>query len=254
MPPFHGKQGNTAVVVGPIDAPVTLSQVNDIIIECCKKKIGRVDVLGFEFEMSLTPVIQDEAKAKGVSLSLKYIPKDVFDRRAVERGQVQFYDVAYVEVLPKVQGQAVTVALKDFGVFYRQDNLNILGEKLKNGGIKVTVDRGQVVKITKDKNGKVSKEQLTKKWTDWIDYWSVDFDFENRKEIIRIVEDGKGKEVWTGNYIFENEWQSYRTRKNRTLELTSAKHEYDKKGRYKIAVKVIDIFGNDTTKVVEVKV
>ena len=254
MPPFHGKQGKTAVVVGPIDAPVTLSQVNDIIAECCKKKISRVDVLGFEFEMSLTPVIQDEAKAKGVSLSLKYIPKDVFDRRAVERGQVQFYDVAYVEVLPKVQGQAVTVTLKDFGVYYRQDDLNILGEKLKNGGIKVTVDRGQVVKITKDKNGKVSKEQLTKKWTDWIDYWSVDFDFENRKEIIRLVEDGKEREVWTGNYIFENEWQSYRTRKNRTLELTSAKNEYDKKGRYKIAVKVIDIFGNDTTKVVEVKV
>jgi len=254
MPPFHGKQGKTAVVVGPIDAPVTLSQVNEIIAECCKKKIGRVDVLGFEFEMSLTPVIQDEAKAKGVSLSLKYIPKDVFDRRAVEHGQVQFYDVAYVEVLPKVQGQAVAVTLKDFGVFYRQDNLNILGEKLKNGGIKVTVDRGQVVKITKDKNGKVSKEQLTKKWTDWIDYWSVDFDFENRKEIIRLVEDGKEKEVWTGNYIFENEWQSYRTRKNRTLDLTSAKHEYNKKGRYKIAVKVIDIFGNDTTKVVEVKV
>ncbi len=254
MPPFHGKQGKTAVVVGPIDAPVTLSQVNEIIDECRKKRIGRVDVLGFEFEMSLTPLIQDEAKAKGVSLSLKYIPKDVFDRRAVERGQVQFYDVAYVEVLPKVQGQAVTVTLKDFGVFYRQDDLNVLGEKLKNGGIKITVDRGQVVKITKDKNGKVRKEQLTKKWTDWIDYWSVDFDFENRKEIIRVVENGEEREVWTGNYIFENEWQSYRTRKNRTLELTSAKHEYDKKGRYKIAVKVIDIFGNDTTKVVEVKV
>ncbi|GAI07105.1 unnamed protein product [marine sediment metagenome] len=196
----------------------------------------------------------DEAKAKGVSLSLKYIPKDVFDRRAVERGQVQFYDVAYVEVLPKVQGQAVTVTLKDFGVFYRQDNLNVLGEKLKNGGVKITVDRGQVVKITKDKNGKVSKELLTKKWTDWIDYWSVGFDFENRKEIVRLVENGEEREVWTGNYIFENEWQSYRTRKNRTLELTSAKHQYDKKGRYKIAVKVIDIFGNDTTKVVEIKV
>lgn len=254
MPPFHGKQGKTAVVVGPIDAPVTLSQVNEIIDECRKKKIGRFDVLGFEFEMSLTPMIQDEAKTKGVSLSLKYIPKDVFDRRAVERGQVQFYDVAYVEVLPKVQKKTVTVTLKDFGVYYRQDDLNVLGEKLKNGRSKVTVDSGQVVKITKDKKGKVSKELLTKKWTDWIDYWSVDFDLESQKEIIRLVENGEEREVWTGNYIFENEWQSYRTRKNRTLELTSAKHEYEKKGRHKIAVKVIDIFGNDTTKVVEVKV
>ena len=61
-------------------------------------------------------------------------------------------------------------------------------------------------------------------------------------------------ERWEGHYILENEWQSFRTRKNRTLELTSGKHEYPKKGKYKIAVKVIDIFGNDTTKVVEVKV
>jgi adenine-specific DNA-methyltransferase len=254
MPPFHGKKGGTAVVVGPIDAPVTLTQVNEVIAECRKKKVSKVDVLGFEFEMGLTPAVQDEAKAKGVSLSLKYIPKDVFDKRAVERGQVKFYDVAYVEVLPRVDGKTVTVTLKDFGVFYRQDDLDALGEKLKPGGSKVTVEGGQVVKIVKDKKGKVEREVLTKKWTDWIDYWAVDFDYESRREIIRVVEDGQENEVWTGNYIFENEWQSYRTRKERTLEFTSAKYDYEKKGRYKIAVKVIDIFGNDTTKVVEIKV
>ena len=96
---------------------------------------------------------------------------------------------------------------------------------------------------------------LTKAWSDWIDYWAVDFDFENRKEIVRITEaDGSEREVWTGGYIFENEWQSYRTRNERTLDLMSAAHEYPAKGRHKIAVKVIDIFGNDTTKVVEVSV
>jgi len=116
------------------------------------------------------------------------------------------------------------------------------------------VDEGQVVKIVKDKRGRITREVLTKKWTDWIDYWAVDFDYENGPEVIRVVEDGKEREVWTGNYIFENEWQSYRTRKDRTLELTSGEHAYDKPGRYKVAVKVIDIFGNDTTKVVEVKV
>ena len=254
MPPFHGKKGATAVVVGPIDAPVTLSQVNEIIDECRRKQISNVDVLGFEFEMGLTPVVQDEARQKGVSLSLKYIPKDVFDKRAVELGQVEFYEVGYVEVLPKVKEKKVTITLTDFGVFYRQDDLDALGQKLKPGGSKVTVDEGQVVKIIKDKNGKVTREILTKKWTDWIDYWAVDFDHKNRPEVIRVVEDGKEREVWTGNYIFENEWQSFRTRKDRNLEMTSAEHTYEKPGRYKIAVKVIDIFGNDTTKVVEVKV
>jgi adenine-specific DNA-methyltransferase len=38
------------------------------------------------------------------------------------------------------------------------------------------------------------------------------------------------------------------------LELTSAAHVYPAKGKYFVAVKVIDIFGNDTTKVVEVTV
>ena len=253
-PPFHGKKSGNFIVVGPIDAPVTQAQANEVVDEARKKKISKVDILGFEFEMGLVPFAQDEARQKGVSLALKYIPKDVFDRRAVERGQVKFYDVAFVEVLPKVEKLSVSVTLKDFGVFYRQDDLDALAEKLKPGGSKVTVESGQVVKVSKDKKGAISKETLTKKWTDWIDYWAVDFDYHSRKEIIRVVEDGVEREVWTGNYVFENEWQSFRTRRDRTLELTSAKHQYPQKGKFKIAVKVIDIFGNDTTKVVEVTI
>lgn len=252
-PPFHGKKAGALVVVGPIDAPVTHSQVHEAVEAARKLRVSKLDILGFEFEMGIVPHAQDEARAKGVNVALRYIPKDVFDRRAVDKGQVVFYDVAYVDVQPVVNGRSVTVRLKDFGVYYRQDDVGALIESLKNGGAKVTVDAGQVVKISKDKKGVVSREVLTKAWSDWIDYWAVDFDFENRKEIVRITEaDGSEREAWTGGYIFENEWQSFRTRQDRRLELTSAAHEYPKKGRYKIAVKVIDIFGNDTTKVVEV--
>lgn len=252
-PPFHGKKAGALVLVGPIDAPVTQSQVHEAVEAARKLRISKLDILGFEFEMGIVPHAQDEARAKGVNVALRYIPKDVFDRRAVDKGQVVFYDVAYVDVQPVVKGTSVTVRLKDFGVYYRQDDVGALIESLKNGGSKVTVDAGQVVKITKDKKGVVSREVLTKAWSDWVDYWAVDFDFENRKEIVRITEaDGTEREAWTGGYIFENEWQSFRTRQERTLELTSATHHYLKKGRYKIGVKVIDIFGNDTTKVVEV--
>jgi len=254
LPPFHGKKGSTVVLVGPIDAPVTLSQVNEVIDACRKNKISKADILGFEFEMGLVPAIQDEARQKGVTLSLKYIPKDVFDRRAIERNQVKFYDVAYVEIMPKTEGKSIRVQLKDFGVFYRQDDLDSLGESLKDGGSKVTIDGGQVVKISKDKKGVVTRDILTKKWTDWIDYWAVDFDYESRKEIITILEEGEERQVWTGNYIFENEWQSFRTKNERGLELLSGKHEYPAKGKFKEAVKVIDIFGNDTTKVVEERI
>ena len=96
---------------------------------------------------------------------------------------------------------------------------------------------------------------MTKHWTDWIDCWAVDFDFESKREIIRVrnEETGEVEEQWSGDYIFENEWQSFRTKKDRSLELTSMAHECTP-GQRKIAVKVVDIFGNDTMKILEVGV
>jgi hypothetical protein len=61
------------------------------------------------------------------------------------------------------------------------------------------------------------------------------------------------EEQWTGDYVFENEWQSFRTKKDRSLELVSVAHECSP-GQRKIAVKVVDIFGNDTMTIVEVSV
>ena len=59
--------------------------------------------------------------------------------------------------------------------------------------------------------------------------------------------------MWTGDYVFENEWQSFRTKKDRQLELQSVFLECQT-GRRKIAVKVVDIFGNDTMKIIEVTI
>src|SRR5258708_12999578 len=73
----------------------------------------------------LSPKCVDEAKAKGVSLALRYIPKEVFDKRAVDKNQVVFYDIAFVEVQPVIKGRKVTVKLKDFGVSYRQDDIDV---------------------------------------------------------------------------------------------------------------------------------
>ena len=126
---------------------------------------------------------------------------------------------------------------------------------MQDKGNKIVVEKGQIVKVSKDKDGIVAREQLTKKWTDWIDYWAVDFNFESKREIIRVknAANDEWEEVWTGDYIFENEWQSFRTRKDRSLELTSIARECPT-GARKIAVKVVDIFGNDTMTIVEVNI
>lgn len=251
---FHGRKSGRLVSVGPINLPVTRLYINEILKECIEKQITRVDILAFEFEMGLFPNIQEEAKAKGVNLSLKYIPRDVFDKRAIEKNQVAFHDVSYIEVKPVIKKNELAIQLIDFSVFYTQETVDSIATTLKNGGSKVTVDSGKIIKVTKDKDGIVTRDVLTKKWTDWIDYWAIDYDFESKKEIIHVQqEDGSSRDEWTGDYIFENEWQSFRTKRDRSLELTSAFKEVVG-GKRKVAIKVVDIFGNDTMKIIDVTI
>ncbi len=251
---LHGKKSARPVAVGPMNLPVTRRFVEEIISECLEKKLVKIDILAFEFEMGLFPNIQEEAKSKGIDLALKYIPRDVFDKRAVEKNQVVFHDVSYIEVKPIVKKNSVAVLLVDFRVYYNQDTIANVEASLKNGGTKIYVENGKIIKVTKDDKGIIKREVLTKKWTDWIDYWAIDFDFESKKEIVRVKKgDGVIKEAWTGDYVFENEWQSFRTKKDRSIELKSTFRDCPK-GRRKIAVKVVDIFGNDTMKVIEVNV
>jgi hypothetical protein len=71
---------------------------------------------------------------------------------------------------------------------------------------------------------------------DFIDFWAVDFD-------------------WSPNRPFNHHWQDFRTRRDRSLKTTSdAEHVYPKPGRYTACVKVVDVFGCDTSITVEVKV
>lgn len=272
---FHGKKAGRLVSVGPVNLPVTRLYVEEVIAECRQKRITRVDILGFEFEMGLFPNVLQDASAKGIDISPKYIPREVFDKRAVEKNQVAFHDVSYIEVTPRFRstkdgGNTVAVELTDFNVFYSQDSVKSAEATLKDKQSKIVVDNGQIVKVAKDAKGIVTRERLTETWKDWIDYWAVDFDYESKKEIIRkpIERDAQPtmpgmekpqmvleeyEEVWTGDYIFENEWQSFRTKRDRSLEYTSVYRECPP-GKRKIAVKVVDIFGNDTMTIIEVNI
>jgi len=252
---FQGKKAGRLVAVGPVNVPVSRLYVEEIILECRQKHITKVDILGFEFEMGLFPNVLDDARSKGIDISPKHIPAEVFDKRAVDKGQVVFHDVAAIEIKPIIKKNSIAIELTDFSVFYSQDSVAGAEANLKDKGSKIVVEKGQIVKVSKDKDGIVTREQLTKVWTDWIDYWAVDFNYENKREIIRVKNEASNtwEEIWTGDYIFENEWQSFRTKRDRSLELTSVAHECPN-GSRKIAVKVVDIFGNDTMTIVDVTI
>jgi hypothetical protein len=199
---IHGKKGKHLIHVGAVDAPVTLSEIKEAIGEVKKAGQNTLDILGWEWEMGLHDVVEKEAKAEGVQLHLLNIPRDVMDPRAVEKGEIAFFELAYLEVqVNKNPGNQVMIELKDFAI----PNLDLIPEDVRS-------------KI--------------KKWSDYIDYWAVDWD-------------------WNED-TFHNMWQSYRTKQDRNIDLKSDWYAYDKKGRHSVMVKVIDIFGNDTTRIVEV--
>ena len=154
--------------------------------------------------MGLYDLMVDAAKKKGVKLLLLQIPREVMEQQAAAKGDVRFFELAYLEAEIKTSRKlSVQVSLKDFVI----PNTELIPEEVRS-------------KI--------------KKWSDYIDYWAVDWDFQND--------------------TFMQGWVGFRTRKERKLALTSDLHKYDKPGKYRVLVKVIDIFGNDTSQAFEMEV
>jgi adenine-specific DNA-methyltransferase len=204
MAHLHGKKGKAMIHIGAVDAPVTIAEIDAAVDECAKLKQGELHVLGWEWEMGLYDLMVEAAKKKSVKLLLLQIPREVMERQAAAKGDVRFFELAYLEVEVR-QSKRLTaqLVLKDFVI----PNTELIPEDVRS---------------------------KVKKWSDYIDYWAVDWDFRND--------------------TFMQGWVAYRTRKERKLPLSSDAHAYEKPGKYRILVKVIDIFGNDTSQAFDVVV
>lgn len=201
---LHGKKGRAMIHIGAVDAPVTFNEINDAVEECTTLKQKELHVLGWEWEMGLQNLVVPEAQNKGVKLSLLQIPREVMEEQAADKGDVRFFELAYLKAMvEKPKKLTVQVKLQDFVV----PNSELIPDEEQD-------------KVTK--------------WSDYIDYWAIDWDFQND--------------------TFMQGWVAYRTREDRTLPLISDLHTYEKPGKYRALVKVIDIFGNDTSQALDVEV
>ena len=213
MTHLHGKCGRALVHIGAIDSPVTIDEVSLAIEECVKVKQPELHILGWEWEMGLAgpnndvkkgSLMHEVAKQKGIKLLLLQIPREVMEQQAVAKGDITFFELAYLNVEIKHPKKLnAVVKLKDFVI----PNTELIPEDVRD---------------------------KVKKWSDYIDYWAVDWDFQND--------------------TFMQGWVNYRTRKDRTLALESDAHKYDKPGTHRILVKVVDIFGNDTSQAYTVEI
>jgi hypothetical protein len=206
---LHGVKGGRMVHVGAVDAPVSVGDVASIAAEF-RKAIGTgkdapqtngVDVLGWDFAFELNEVAKQQAAAANIQMRFLRIPRDVMDKRAVDQGDVRFFELAALAVEVKTRGREATLRLTDF--------------------------------VIPPDDVPEEARRAVKHWSQWIDYWAVDWD--NQGD------------------TFHNQWQTYRTRKDPKLELETT-HTYAAPGEYRVVVKVIDLLGNDTTKTVKVRV
>ncbi len=206
---LHGIKGGRMVHVGSVDSPVALGDITQIAIEF-KKAIGTgkdapkeaaVDVLGWDFAFEINEVGIQQARDAGINLRCLKIPREVMDPKAVEQGDVKFFELAALAVDTRVKKSELFLELKDF-----------------------TIPPDDVPDDV---------QKAIKHWSQWIDYWAVDWD--NKAD------------------TFHNQWQTYRTRQEPSLQLKTG-HVYEEAGTYTVMVKVIDILGNDTTKVIKVSI
>ena len=212
MDALHGRKGRALAHIGSVDAPVTIADIEEALRECATAKQKELHVLAWEWEMGLQSgseprsgsLIHGIARGLGIRLRLLQIPREVMEQQAVDKGDVQFFELAYLDADVEPEGK-------------RERRLRLKGFVVPNPD-----------SVPESVRGKITR------WSDWIDYWAVDWNFQND--------------------TFKQAFVAYRTRKERKLELVSDLHTYEKPGRYRVLAKVVDIFGNDTSRAWDIEV
>ncbi len=149
---IHGVKDGKLIHVGSVDAPISLGEVRSIVNEFWRvrgKDAGEhskgVDVLGWDFAFDLNETAKQMAADSGIKLVFKKIPREVLEKKAVEQGDIAFYELAALSVDVQATKKLVNVALTNF--FMPPDDVP---DDVKNA---------------------------IHHWSQWIDYWAIDWDY-----------------------------------------------------------------------------
>jgi DNA modification methylase len=205
-PLLHGKKHGALVHVDQIDSIFAFPELSAA-AQAAQSAGGReLHCLAWEFEMELAAKKQAIEAETGLTIRLKYIPREIMEPN---RSECQFFEAGYLEARAVKKGKKVDVELVRF--------------------------TPALAEAPEAEMAALRERALTSPF-DFIDFWAVDFE-------------------WRDGKPFEHHWQDFRTRKDRSLKTrTDLGWEYAQKGAHRICVKVIDVFGVDTTTVIAVEV
>ena len=218
---IHASKGPRAVHIGSSNSPVSMNEIRNFISECIGNNFDKSDVLGWEWNYEVNELAKKIAEGEGLDLRLIQIP-NVNELKSALAGTD--FDLKLLKIPDQVIEKSLIPSVKFNELAYLCISNNISGKeislKIEDFNLKPSPDVLDALKSLKD------TRQL-------IDYWAIDWDF-------------KGD-------TFHNQWQTYRTKKDLKVEY-EAKYKYAESGEYQIMVKVVDVFGNDTNKILKVKI
>ncbi len=222
-PLIHGRKAGAFCHVDGIDSIFTRGEARELAQAVAQAGGRECYALAWEFEMDLRLTTAALEKELGVKLKLIQIPREIMERN--RKNPPPFLEMAVLEAEPVIRQEGPPSPRPSPSK----------GEGVRSVDIKLTKFMPSLAEVP-SKELEALKERAVTSGFDFIDFWAVDFD-------------------WQPGKPFNHHWQDYRTRKDRSLKLVSdAGYAYPKKGLYTACVKVVDVFGCDTSITVEVKV
>ena len=180
---LHGAKAGRMVHIGAVDAPVAIDDAQRVVAEFSgivgsgadAPTAAGVDILGWDFGLEVDTEARELADSAGVGIRLLRIPREVMDAKAVDAGDIHFFELAALSVDCKVNRwqHGVTLTLSDFTM-----PLDGVPDKVKDA---------------------------VKHWSQWIDYWAVDWDyrddtFNNQWQSYRTRQDPQLQRAITHTY------------------------------------------------------
>mgnify|MGYP000979821616 FL=1 len=205
--------------VGSLSAPVTIDEIKTVVEECNNNNFKSLDVLGLEWGYGVNELAKALAQKSKVDLRLIQIPS-YNELSAALVG----LDLNLFKIPDEIVEEKISENIKFLELSYLELETKIKGKNVEleiaDFQLPPTPELAEIADKIKDP-------------IDLIDYWAVDWDYQGD--------------------TFHNQWQSYRTKKEPKVD-KKATYTYEKAGKYQIMVKVIDVFGGDVSKIINVKI
>jgi len=186
----------------------------------------RLVILAWDYEYNYDELLQTRIKAAGKDIKTeivsRQIPPDIY------------------EYLKQAKSEEDIERLSDKVKFLEKPYLKLLKSKINDKSVTIGIEKYVLYDfpLGSGKKADEDREQLLHLVKDnfaiLIDYWAVDWDYDG--------------------LTFKSQWQDLRGNGRKAkIVMTEKEHSYEKSGKHTIAVRVVDIFGNDATATIEVK-